>query len=353
MFHVFAHVALLVLCFVTRNNAYYYPLISALVLILMRQKTWLKVTSVATMSLMIFSFIVYTRSEAFKLTGTKQFSLFTGWQMANNALYIYDKIEVDSNKLPNAECRELERINVHFFKHSTSWAKYKGELTTHDGNFFIQFVSSPLKRYQNAHYAPSDQLSQIISWAKVSQVYEQYGSAVIRQHPVAFAKYFLLLNTKNYFLPQLEKFANYNKGESEIEPVMQDWFDYPTPDVGAASPEIQGKILFIFSPFFLLMNLYFLGSLGWFVFKKKYLKTDPAFNKMILVSGCFLVFNFCFSVFVTIDVLRYQIFPMILCTTTSLLILDIINRIQSKEISIGIEKNMTEKLATGTFKFLQ
>ncbi len=54
-----------------------------------------------------------------------------------------------------------------------------------------------------------------IDWGKASIIYGQYGKWLIKHYPVAFIRYFMLLNVKNYFLPPLEKLEIYNLSEDK------------------------------------------------------------------------------------------------------------------------------------------
>jgi len=351
--HVFAQAILIFFCFAVRNNAYYYPIIASLAFILTRQKLRFKLAGIVSTVILILPFVIYTRNEAFKLTGTRQFSLFTGWQLANNALYIYEKIDVDSNIFKSEACRELERMNIRFFKHSDSWGRHRNELSANEGNFFIQYINSPLKAFKRVHY-PADlsERSHIATWGKASAVFEEYGTTVIKHHPFAFARYYMLLNAKNYFLPPLEKLAIYNRAMDSMEIEAQDWFDYKTPNLEVVSVDLQQKIFFIYPTLFLLINLYFLACLAWFITRKIYREPSLVINSTIILASALLFINFGFSVFATINVFRYQVFPMVICTGYLLLLAE---RIYAKESSK--ERTITTKVNPGLmhkpFKFLR
>lgn len=60
---------------------------------------------------------------------------------------------------------------------------------------------------------------------KCAPVFGQYGLYLTKAHPLAFARHYMLVNTKNYFLPPLEKLEVYNLGLDEYWPMAQYWFD--------------------------------------------------------------------------------------------------------------------------------
>ncbi|MBS1597448.1 MAG: hypothetical protein JST75_04440 [Bacteroidetes bacterium] len=319
---IFIQATLLFLAFTIRNNAYYYPFIAVLAFILSKHKPLIKLIGSVAGLLLIIPFVIHSRNESLKITGTKQFSLFTGWQLANNALYIYDKIKVDSTQWQTAETKELDRISRQFFKTIPKEFNYRKYLDNYVGNYFIRQPEAPLKQYLWRHYKIVNDSTQIIGWGKSSVVFSEFGTRIIKQHPISFARYFMLPNAKNYFLPPLEKLEIYNLGLENVPIVVQDWFDYKTNTVWSASNKIQSYILFLFPPIFLVINVFFAGSLIWFFIKKYYLKTTREVNYTLLLCGIFLLSNFCFTVFATINVFRYQFLPMIVCLTTLLLMME-------------------------------
>jgi len=333
-FHqVFIQAIILFLAFTVRNNAYFYPLIAALVFILSRQKVWIKITGALAALVLIVPFVIYSSNEAEKLTGIKQFSMFTGWQLANNALYMYDKIHVDTAQLPTAATRELDRYSKEFYRNFS--ADFLDSISWYPGNYFICKPESPLFHFlafrdKESPYDLTHTHSGVVAWSKVSPVFGQYGAYLIQKHPFSFARYFMLPNVMYYFLPPLEKFNLYNQGSDEVGPIIQNWFGYEDPHLTIASEDLQTSLLFMFPPLFLVINLYFLGCLAWFLVKKNYRQTGAVFNRTIWISAAFLSANFLFSIFATINVFRYQIFPMIVCLTGLLLLIEVLNKKEIK-----------------------
>jgi hypothetical protein len=310
LYQVFTHALLLYACFTVRNNAMYYPFISALAFVLSTQRIWIKATGIILGSALVLIFINNQRNAAYAITGKHQYSLFTGWQLANNALYMYKQIEVDSTQLPSEASRDLDHITKQFFKNTPP--DMQDILSEYVANFFIRQSEAPLKQYYKQHFKPADRYNVAADWGKASIVFEEYGSYLIRHYPLAFARYYMLTNAKNYCLPPLEKLEVYNLGRDSVDPIAQYWFDYKSKKVTAVSATIQGKILFPFTPLFLVMNILFIICI---IAKKPN-------NKILILITAFLAINFAFSVFATINVLRYQFFPMIVCFTFTLLLIE-------------------------------
>lgn len=324
LYQVFVQGILLFACFAVRNNAYYYPIIAAFAFMLSHQPVWRKLTGALLGLVFIIPFILYEREAAFKITGTRQFSLFTGWQLANNALYIRGNIDVASSKLPTAATRELDKLAANFYKRAPD--NFNALLSDYVANFFIRQPEAPLKRYFSRHYRPHDEMAVIAAWGQASVVYESYGKYLITHYPAAFTRYFLLVNAKNYFLPPLEKLEKYNLGLSEVWPEAQQWFDYPSPKVKSISPTAQKIVLFLYPAFFLLVNLYCIAGGCWFLYYKKNLTVDTKTTRTLLLLGVLYLANAGFSIIATINVFRYQFFPMIICFSFSLLILELMSK---------------------------
>jgi hypothetical protein len=302
---------LLFLAFTIRNNAYYYPVAGAIVFLLCQQKKWFKAAGISLPILLLVPFIIFTRNAAYKLTGTKQFSLFTGWQLANNALYIYDQIEVDSTDLPTSGARELNLYALQYFRRIRP-AVYRPVLEDYVGNFFIRQPDAPLKQYYSDHYTVKGKDANIINWARTSEVFEPFGKTIIMQHPIAYIQYFVLPNVKHYFIPPLSHIGLYNYGQNEIDPIAKKWFGYKSNKIRVSSHDFQGQLLLIYIGIFLLLNVYYAWNILRSVFRATWRDwRTPNTATQICILG-FLVLNFLFSIAATVNILRYQFVPMLI-----------------------------------------
>jgi hypothetical protein len=255
-------------------------------------------------------FINFTRQEAFKLTGIRQFSLFTGWQLANNALYMYDQIDVDSTDLPTVEAQSLNRYAIQYFRR-VNYHVYRNTLEGYVGNFFIRQPEAPLKQYYGSHYkfTAGESTINIGNWARASATFEPFGRALILQHPVSYVQYFMFPNVRHYLLPPLSHLGLYNYGLDVIDPMASNWFHYPTNKIRVTSHGFQGQLLLVYIGLFLLLNVYYLlnvvrgtsqwGFSGW------------RSRKAYVLSSFFLIINFGFSIASTVNILRYQYIPML------------------------------------------
>ncbi len=255
----------------------------------------------------------------------------SGWLLANNALYMRNHLQVDATKLPSAASQQLDSLSRRFFAPFPKKA-FDDYLKNYVANFFIRMPNAPLKKYFYMHYDPADDYEAVVDWGKCSIVFEEYGSWLIKHHPLQYARYFMLINTKNYFMPPLEKLEEYNLGDYEVSEKVQEWFDYKTPTVKVVSLDAQAYVLFIFPYLFLFINVIYVGSVIWFFIKRKSIAMPKKLAYTIMWSLAFIAANFCFSVFTTINVMRYQFFPIIITLSFSLLLVEWLDK-KEKELS--------------------
>jgi len=328
---------LLFLAFTVRHNAMYYPVIGAIAFILSNHSLKRKWVGSLLGLFLIIPFVIHERNEAYKMYGYRQFSPMSGWVLANNALYMYGHLEIDSTELPNAECRKLDQLSKNFYR--TVIPEFDTYLSKYTATFFMRQSDAPLKQYFTMHYHPIDDYGSIVAWGKASHVFDTYGSWLIKHHPIEFAHYFLWLNIKKYFLPPLEKMEVYNLGENKVSPIAKFWFHYKSDHVHSISSTLQGFSLFAFPVLFMVMNFYLVGIFLLLLITRKYKQIDTDRIRWALLSGSFLLLNFCFSVLVSIVVFRYQFVPMIICFCLSLQCLEWTERKEIQTETRFVEKS--------------
>ncbi|MBN9382771.1 MAG: hypothetical protein J0H74_18545 [Chitinophagaceae bacterium] len=333
---------LLFLCFTIRNNAYYYPLVSAVALIISSQSKIRKIIGIVLPSLMIISFILFTREAAFKLTGTRQFSLFTGWQLANNALYIYDKVDVDSDIFSSREAKEINTTSERYFSGIRNHEGYRDFVESYVGNLYIREPKAPLKQYYAKHYFPKTTLEVVSAWAQVSVVFESFGKPIILSHPISYIQYFVLPNIKHYLLPPLSHIGLYNYGTNEIDPIAKLWFHYPTNKIHSISAEFQGNLLIIYKFFFFFVNLYFLFNLTFLIYKTKFNLKEFLSKKELPLVIFFLILNFGFSISTTVNILRYQYISMIILVSFTMVLNEYLSQYENDH-SLYSRKRLEKK----------
>lgn len=293
------------IAFTFRYNALFYPIITALVFLVSKQNIWNKIAGIILGPLLIIPVIITVSNAAKDMSGTAQFPpILGGWQWGNNALYFREYVEEDTLHFPTPQMAELDQIARTYYR---TMPPHKRELSSYVGNFFIKQWDAPLKIYMLKHYPDSD----VSSWAKVAPLFGEYGLYIIKRHPLEFVQHYILINTKNYFFPPMEKLELYNLGGDEMWPIAAWWFKYPSTKMTVISKNLQGYILLLLPFIFLLLNIYGIWGLIYFIKVKGFKNTSRIFGFTILLLAIVLILNFLFSVFANIIVMRYQIFPLI------------------------------------------
>jgi len=322
MRQIYIQAILLFVLFTIRYNAMYYPLIAALAFLLSRHRPWIKFYGISLGVVLILLFVNHTMNKTEEITGTRQFSVFSGWQLANNALYVYPHIEkVDNSAFPTPESRDFD-LRVKKFFDTTD--KRIGELSPINGAFYIRQPDAPLKKYYRHYARHNKEATEFEIWSNVGSVFGTFGSTVIRKNPAKFAQFYLLPNMQNYFLPPLEKLEEYNLGMDKVYPEAIDWFHWKSGEVTSVSKTEQGTVLFLFPAVFMLVNIISMISLIIFLYKKGWRKVDRiTWYTSLTVAGLMLA-NLGFSVLASPIVLRYQVFPMAVCLSFSLVLVELL-----------------------------
>jgi len=228
-------------------------------------------------------------------------------------------IEEDSTQFPSTETAKLDAIARQYFNDPS---RPQDQLSSYVANFFIRQPEAPLKQYMERKFKGTPEENSIAAWGKVAPVFNEYGLFLIKRHPLAYARHYLLINTKNYFLPPLEKLEVYNLGMDDVWPTGAYWFQFPSLKISAFSKTFQGTLLFMYTALFAVLNVYFAISFYLFARKKGFMKAEKKFKYIILLATSFLLLNFAFSVFANIIVIRYQVFPMIMFLAFTMMLTD-------------------------------
>lgn len=245
--------------FILRYNALYYPLVATVVLLFSARKNWVyKIGGIGMSAFILFMTYTNIRNETFKMTNAPVFSGFSGWQLANNALYMYKHIEVDSNSFSDPEVKAVNTCAALFIDSIAEADRTllaKGKIP---GSVFMWDPGGPLKQY-NYRYMDAYKLGYIRSWYQVSIPFSQFAIQLIKDHPWAYFKHFILKNTAYFFVPDKEFMARYNFMGTELAPEVRTWFGLKGSDT--LKPRTKGvqeaivNIYYVFYPICILLSL--------------------------------------------------------------------------------------------------
>lgn len=329
-----SHVCIILLVFTVRYNALYYPLLSIIVIGFCHIHKWQKLVYASGIILLISGFILNTLHQYKQITGIRQFSAFGGWQLASNALFAYAQVPAESAAyLPD----QIRPLHTMVNKHNDSLRTSPYRPDTNLGIYYLWDDHAPLKKYMLQKFKNDNNTNTFKQWALLSPLYKQYGLYLIQKHPRAFIRHYVWPNLINYYVPPAEFLGSYNMGSNTVDNIAKTWFGYKTNQVKTYFKNKEIKAVEIIPVLLALINLLFLlSTIGFLVLGG--LKTCSLyFYRLLLLMLATWVINGCFSVFASPIVLRYQLFPMIITFTFTVLLSTFI--IQQASLTMKDNKN--------------
>lgn len=324
---IIIHAAILFLAFTVRYNAIYYPLIAIVAFLLSRQRVWIKVTGIAASLLVITGFIMHTSHKYQELTGKRLFTPFSGWQIANNALYAYRYIDsADRKPVPN-RFQGLDNMVRTYFDTSRNVATHPMERLI-ASTAYMWTPASPLQQYMNNQFKRDSTVGKFKRWAMMAPLYADYGAYLIKQYPMQFVQHYLWPNAVNYYTPPIEFLAIYNMGRDTVQQIAQVWFDYKSQKVKTPFADFQIYALDFYPILAGIVNVLFLAGFVCFVILNG-LNHSSLLSKTLLLAGSLWMVNFGFSVFAAPVTLRYQVFSMLVFLSFGLMLVDYIAKTAS------------------------
>ena len=318
---------LLFICFTIRNNALFYPLLLIIALALSHYKIILKFVTLGLTIVLLAIFISFTSKGFYKLSGVREFSPFTGWQMVNNAMYAYKFLDPkDVLPVPD-KYKVLDRMVRNYFD-TTRHQKRHPEEMLEASTVYMWSPISPLTRYMNMQFTRDTAAGPVKKWAKVAPLYAEYGSFLIRKYPLTFARYYLWPNLIKYYTPPVEFLASYNTGIDSVYRGAITWFGYKSNKVRTRFKDLKVQSL---SPYPLLagtLNFVFVSAaIAFFVLGGA--QSSTVITRALVLVASFWLINFAFSVFAAPIALRFQLFPIYVFLCFTPLLLDAIVRLSN------------------------
>jgi len=308
---------LLLACFTLRYNAIYYPIVAALALLLSPQSWKSKASGIALGAAMIFASIWYTSQKMQEITGHRQFSAFSGWQLANNALYMYEHISPQDRRSVPPRFAKLE---IMVRQHMDTLKKVK--LTSEDSAnsyFYLWSSRSPLMHYLEKDWTKDSTTSYFKRWSAEGPLYKDYALYLIQKYPLSFLQTFILSNAIKFAVPPSEFLGTYNMGADSVGSLAKGWFNYRSQKVADHNNKaVPIKLIEWYPIFATLVNLLLLIHLiGLLVLGG--LRKSTGLPKLLVLIVSLWMLNTGFSIFASPIVLRYQIFPILITLGMALL----------------------------------
>lgn len=317
------HAVILFVAFTMRYNALFYPVITALAFLLSKQRIWLKIAGTGLGVLLIGCFILRTGNQYKQLAGTWQFSPFTGWQMANNAMYAYRYVDSANRKPVPPKFKGLDKMVRTYFDTTRDVKKHLQEQLV-ASTVYMWAPNSPLRLYMLDRFKKDSTSNELKRWATVGPLYGDYGAYLMRLYPLTFVQHYLWPNTLKYYSPPVEFLEQYSTGVDSVPPMAQIWFDYKSSKITSRFKSFDVNVLDFLPILAGTLNVLFLFGLFAYWFLGGWQNT--VFRKGIILSAAFWLVNFGFSVFAAPIALRFQLFPIIISISFTAMFVEYIVR---------------------------
>jgi hypothetical protein len=332
---IFWHAIVLFAAFTVRYNALIYPFISILAFRLSKLSLRKKLRGWGLGLLLCGSFVGLAMFQYKKLTGYWQYTPFSGWQLANNAMCIYGKIDRGSLGPVPLKFRTLDNMIRKFYDNN--------QVPIDDASTVYMWEPKyPLMQYSDNLFIVKDSAAtEFKKWASMGPLYSSYGLYIIKKYPIHFLRYFVWANSLKYLAPPVEYLGYYNWGQPTVLEYATNWFGYKnnlvktrTKSGKASSLQYYPFLVSIANLIMLLMLLSYILLKGW--------QYNTPFNKIIFLAGFAWVLNAGFTILSASAALRFLAFPALLSATFSLLLIDWMSQLmqhmkrQSQQQSLAI-----------------
>ncbi|WPQ63357.1 FAD-dependent oxidoreductase [Chitinophaga sancti] len=320
---IFTSSIILFLAFTIRYNALFYPLVAAVAFILYRKKIALKILGLFVSLILIYGFINFNNSKYYDLCGKKQFTPFTGWQIANNAMYAYKFVPKNEYKKTPKKFQDLDNMVRTYFDTTRDYKKHPEEAMM-VSTIYMWTPTAPLRQYMKKMFKNEtivDEYTEYKQWATIAPFFKEYGTYLIKAYPIPFAMYYLFPNAIKYYAPPVEFLGEYSTGKDIVSPIAKVWFEYNSLKIITIFKDFKVNILNFYPILVGTMNvIFFLGLISFILLDGS--KKKKSLSKALLLVASLWLFNFAFSVFASPIALRFQLFPILVMTSFAFIFMD-------------------------------
>lgn len=324
------HCIIICMAFMVRYNALFYPFVSLLAFVVNNKKILLKILGFAMIVSVLGIFINYTANQFERITGAKQFTPFSGWQLANNALYAYRFIDSsDRVELP-ARFKMLDQDVRNYFDTTRNTKEHPQEMLIASTVYMWDSVS-PLRIYMNKQFIHDSTKGELTRWASVAPLYNEYGAELIKTYPEAFINYYIWPNFLKFYVPPVEFLEYYSTNVDTVPIEAKQWFWFKNNKLTHRTKEMKVTIFSYYPIFSAAINVIYL-TICFSLFYLIKVKYSEMLIQLWIVVTFYWLCNLGFSVLASPVALRFQLFPLTLCTAFSGFIIDqVIIRINHSE----------------------
>lgn len=327
------HAVILFIAFTVRYNALIYPFISSIALWFSKLPTRKKLTAIGLGVLFCGLFIAFTSYQYKKLTGHWQYSPFSGWQLANNAMYTYRYVNYKERQQMPKKFEDLDNLIRTYFNYTRDTKKFPDEAIM-ASTYYMWSKGLPLFQYRDTKFITDTSLPEFTKWASIGPFYSEYGRLVIKTYPSEFIKYFLWPNANKFLAPPIEFLSIYNSGRDTVSKTAVKWFKYQSNKIFNRTGSKIIHALDFYPIASGIINLLFLVVVICLILTPE-IRKKQTLSLCLKVVTVFWLLNASFTIFTTSPALRFQSFPIITITVFSIIFLDCMIKTiiaESKEI---------------------
>jgi protoporphyrinogen oxidase len=314
----------LFMAFSVRYNALFYPVISVVALLLTRRKVLMNIFGFCISILLIVVFMWSTTNKYAEISGHRQFTPFTGWQMANNALYAYRYVDSAHRKDVPLKLRQLDKIVRNYFDSSRDIRTHPSEALI-ASTVYMWAPNSPLSIYMDGKFKKDSTATPLKRWSTVAPIMNEYGSFLMKTYPNEFIKFYLIPNAMKYYAPPVEFLNQYSTGVDSVNETAKVWFGYKSNKIKCYFKDFRVTVLDFYPILTGTMNVVLVFSLISFIILRGY-KRFPELKKGLILLASLWAVNFGFSVFASPIALRFQLFPILISLSFTFLLLEFLIR---------------------------
>lgn len=314
------HALVMFFAFTIRYNALIYPFIAAVAFGLSSLSLRNKIAGIVLPLLLCGWFIGITIYQHKKLTGYWQFAPFSGWQMANNAMYAYRYVDSADRKPVLPKYQALDNMIRKFYDRTRNLYMYPSE-REQASTFYMWSKGMPLMDYRDNLFKDTTITTDFKRWASMGPFYKDYGSYIIEKYPLYFLRYFAWPNAMKYYAPPIEFLESYNSGKDDVTKQAKRWFGYKSREVYTRMTNVRTWSLDFYPILTGIVNVIMLFGLLYYILLKGW-QYNKVFNKTIIIAATVWLLNAGFTIFASSAALRFQSFPVVLTTITTLLLID-------------------------------
>ncbi|OQP48043.1 hypothetical protein A4H97_29855 [Niastella yeongjuensis] len=343
------HAIVLFVAFTVRYNAMIYPFIACLAFALSKLSLRKKITGIGLALLLCGWFVGLTMYQYKKLTGHWQYSPFSGWQLANNAMYSYRYVDKAERKPVPKKFQALDNMIREFFDSTRDVEKNRTEAIM-ASTFYMWSPGMPLMVYKDNLFKRDTAASDLKKWASMGPLFKEYGIYIIKQYPWHFIRYFMWPNASKYYAPPIEFLESFNSGNAAVPELAKQWFGYKSPIIKTRMKDLRVWVLDIYPFLSGIVNILMLFAILCYISLKGWQYSGPL-HKGIIMGGAVWLLNAVFTISASSAALRFQSFPILLTTIFVALHVDwmiqVMAQLKQEGKRLDIEKQMEEAIPQG------